>query len=66
MTPTSPTPPLAGRVAEPAELVELLARFGMMMQIDESQADSRELLVASLAHVLVGCAEAHAQVLTRV
>jgi hypothetical protein len=61
MTSTSSTPPpLAGRVADPAELVDLLARFGMMMQINEAEADSRELLTASLAHALVGCAEAHA------
>ncbi|MET7517944.1 hypothetical protein ABZS88_31595 [Streptomyces sp. NPDC005480] len=57
---TSNEPPPAGRVADPGELVELLARFGMLVQVDEAAADSRELMVASPAHALVGAAEAHA------
>ena len=35
-------------------------RFGMMIQINEAEADSRQLLAASLAHALVGTAEARA------
>jgi hypothetical protein len=60
MTSTVNPAPLAGRVADPEELVELLARFGMMMTVNEEEADSRELLTASQADALIGCVEAHA------
>lgn len=52
------------RVMTSSELVELLDRFGMKVQLDPAGATadgvSPELLTARLAHALVGVVEAHA------
>ena len=50
----------AGRVMEPGELKELLARFGMMVGLDTGPEANTNLQVAQLAHALVGVVEAHA------
>jgi hypothetical protein len=42
------------------ELTELLAKFGMIIRLDDSPDADRELQRTQLAHALVGVAEAHA------
>lgn len=50
----------AGRIMEPGELKELLAKFGMMVGLDTGPEADTNLQVAQLAHALVGVVEAHA------
>ncbi len=50
----------AGEVIPLEELAALLARFGMIVGLDESPEADRELQAAQLAHALVGVVEAHA------
>ena len=50
----------AGTVIPADELTALLARFGMMVGVDDSTEADAELQAAQLAHALVGAAEAHA------
>jgi hypothetical protein len=50
----------AGKVIEMEDLAALLARFGMIVKLDESPGAEAELQAAQMAHALVGAAEAHA------
>ena len=50
----------AGRVMEPGELKELLAKFGMIVGLDTGPDVDANLQVAQMAHALVGVVEAHA------
>jgi hypothetical protein len=50
----------AGEVIPPQELVALLARFGMIVELDTSPGADKELQSAQMAHALAGAAEAHA------
>jgi hypothetical protein len=50
----------AGKVIEMEDLAALLARFGMIVKLDEGPGAETELQAAQMAHALVGAAEAHA------
>ncbi len=50
----------AGEVIGLGDLVDLLARFGMIVKLDDGPGADKELQTAQLAHALVGAVEAHA------
>lgn len=52
--------PYAGKIMELDELKDLLAKFGMMVELDASPEADTKLQVAQMAHALVGIVEAHA------
>ena len=52
--------PYAGEIMGPGDMKDLLAKFGMMVGLDESPDADRPLQTAQLAHALLGAIEAHA------